>query len=138
MNKRQTVEEEQQILARAQSDEEMELAAELERLQQRQVSQEHKAKVGKPVTGKQRSLLLEAKRRYTLFYPEEELMEAWTGLGYRSDYKPALEAGLMEWALHEPAFRCMGWLRLTESGAKIVQAWLDEEVTNGLQQSNDT
>lgn len=82
------------------------------------------------LTSRQRSLLLEAMRRYTLFYPEEELMDAWTGLGHRTTYEPVLSAGLMEWALHEPAFRCMGWLRLTESGGKIVQAWLDEEITD--------
>ena len=82
------------------------------------------------LTSRQRSLLLEAKRRYTLFSPREgleDLADAWTGLGHRSDYKPVLDAGLMEWVFQEPYPRCMGWLRLTESGAKIVQAWLDEE-----------
>ena len=82
------------------------------------------------LTSRQKSLLLEAKRRYTTFYPEEELADAWTGLDHRSTYKPALDARLMEWVLHEPAFRCMGWLRLTEAGAKIVQEWLDEEIAN--------
>ena len=82
------------------------------------------------LTSRQRSRLLEAKHRYTLFRPEEELMEAWTGLGYRTDYKPVLSAGLMEWVFQEPQFRCMGWLRLTETGAAIVQEWLDEEVAD--------
>lgn len=82
------------------------------------------------LTSRQRSRLLEAKHRYTSFHPEEELTDAWTGLGSRADYKPVLSAGLMEWALHEPALGCMGWLRLTESGAEIVQAWLDEEITD--------
>ena len=80
------------------------------------------------LTYRRETLLQEALRRYVQFraYAGEELTDAWTGLGYRTDYKPVLDAGLMEWALRKPAFRCLGWLRLTEAGAKIVQAWLDE------------
>ena len=85
------------------------------------------------LTSRQRSRLLEAKHRYTMFRsPGEELTEAWAGLGYRSDYKPVLDAGLMEWVRYEPAFRCVGWLRLTEAGAEIVQAWLDKETTESI------
>lgn len=87
------------------------------------------------LTRRQESLLREALRRYIHFYSGWELTDAWTGLGNRSTYKPVLEAGLMEWcATGGPKPRCTGWLRLTETGAVIVQAWLDEmtkEVTNG-------
>ena len=86
------------------------------------------------LTRRQESLLREALRRYIHFYSGWELTEAWTGLGNRSTYGPVLKAGLMEWcATGGPKPRCAGWLRLTEAGAKVVQAWLDEmteEVTN--------
>ena len=87
------------------------------------------------LTAAQRALLLEAMRRYTRFHPGEDPTKAWTGLGYYTDYKPVLSTGLMEWcASGKPPPRCMGWLRLTEAGATIVQAWLyqawlDEEAT---------
>lgn len=84
------------------------------------------------LTSRQRALLLEAMRRYTQFHPDEELTEAWTGLGYPSHYRPVLKAGLMTWVYGEPkgSRAHVGWLRLTEAGAAIVQAWLDEEVTS--------
>lgn len=78
------------------------------------------------LTSRQESLLQEALRRHIHFYSGWELTDAWTGLGCRTAYKPVLSAGLMTWVHDEPRFRCMGWLRLTESGAEIVQAWLDE------------
>ena len=81
------------------------------------------------LTSKRRSLLREALRRYVQFHAGEELTTAWTGLGFRTDYKPVLDAGLMEW-VYRWRPRCMGWLRLTEAGARIVQAWLDEESTD--------
>ena len=78
------------------------------------------------LTSRQESLLREALSRYIQFYSGWELTKAWTGLGYRSTYKPVLKAGLMEWcATGGPKSRYTGWLRLTESGAKIVQTWLD-------------
>lgn len=77
------------------------------------------------LTSGQHSLLQEALRRYVQFHPGEGLAEVWTGLGNRSTYKPVLKAGLMEW-VKEPAPRCIGWLRLTEAGAVIVQGWLKE------------
>lgn len=76
---------------------------------------------------KQRALLLEAMRRYIHFYSGWELTKAWTGLGYYTTYKPVLSAGLMTWVHDKPRPRHTGWLRLTEAGAAIVQAWLDEE-----------
>ena len=67
----------------------------------------------------QRDLMLEAIRRLEQFHPNEDPLAAWSGLGTRTDYKPALDAGLMEWA-SAPAPRCMGWLRLTEKGLAEV------------------
>jgi len=76
----------------------------------------------------ERRLLEEALRRYVMFHNGEPLTEAWTGLGYKTTYRPAVEAGLMEW-IHgeEPPDRAPQWLRLTGAGAEIVQRWLDEE-----------
>ena len=78
------------------------------------------------LTRRQRALLQEAMRRYIHFYSGWELTDAWTGLGYRTTYEPVLSTGLMTWIHNKPGRWQMGWLRLTESGAKIVQAWLDE------------
>lgn len=78
-------------------------------------------------------LMQEALRRYTMGGRIEQLggdalTEAWTGLGTAAEYRPAVEAGLMEIVPGHggpPAPRVLGWWRLTSKGAKIVQAWLD-------------
>lgn len=82
------------------------------------------------LTGRQQGLLREALRRFLRWGHEYggDLLQAWTGLGHRTGYKPVLDAGLMEW-VREPAPRCMGWLRLTPAGAEIVQGWIDQEET---------
>lgn len=71
-------------------------------------------------------LLTEALRRYARFHKGESLTEAWTGLGSARDYRNALQGGYMEWinGVGNPGYTY--WLRLTEKGAKIVQAWLDK------------
>jgi len=51
---------------------------------------------------------------------------AWTGLGYKTVYRSVVDAGLMRWVRGEPRDRHVGWLRLTEAGAKIIQQWIDE------------
>lgn len=71
-------------------------------------------------------LLKEARRRYCLFHVNEPLTEAWTGLGDHTTYEPVLKAGLMEWVHGRPPKGDVGWLRLTETGAEIIQSWLDE------------
>jgi hypothetical protein len=68
--------------------------------------------------------LCEALRRYTRFHPHEELVQAWTGLGYVTEYKSAIDSGHMEF-VRTPMYRCLGWLHLTEKGAKVVREWLD-------------
>lgn len=72
-----------------------------------------------------RGLMLEALRRYTWFHKGEPLTQCWTGLGYVTEYKPAIKAGFIEPATSSQP-RCMRWFRLTETGATIVQQWLNE------------
>lgn len=75
---------------------------------------------------RQLDLLLEALRRYTRFgiRDKESLTGAWTGLGSMSTYAPCLNAGLMVCATSpNPGYST--WWRLTEKGARIVQAWLE-------------
>ena len=65
--------------------------------------------------------LQEAIRRLDQFHPNEDPLKAWSGLGFKTEYQAALNAGLMEW-VYTPHPRCMGWLRLTSKGlAKTVE-----------------
>ena len=78
-------------------------------------------------------LLCEALRRHTRFNLHgtdlrKPLTEAWTGLGSYSEYRTVLDAGLMTYATRpNPGY--ITWWKLTESGAKIVQYWLDQGFT---------
>lgn len=74
--------------------------------------------------------LHESLRRYTRFHSDKPLTDpsAWTGLGFKSDYRAAINAGLMQF-IHPYRPRCMGWLKLTDKGAAIVQVWLDQGYT---------
>lgn len=82
------------------------------------------------LTVRQHWLLVEALRRFECFakggkrktWAKEDVMRAWTGLGSRTDYKPAADAGLM--VIHgdyPPRVDC--WWRLTDAGADIVLHW---------------
>jgi hypothetical protein len=81
----------------------------------------------------QHRLLCEALRRFECFaarrdgrrWTPMDLVGAWTGLGTRSEYRAAVDAGLMRGAActSPPAPRCTGWFSLTETGAQIVLAW---------------
>jgi len=81
----------------------------------------------------QHRLLCEALRRFECFavrqngrkWTPSDLLWAWTGLGTRSEYWSAINAGLMRGApcTSPPAPRCDGWWSLTEAGARIVLAW---------------
>jgi len=69
--------------------------------------------------------LEEARRRWFLRSDGDHtggqtLTTAWTGLGTKTDYKGALEHGIMEWATTAPAPRCIRWLRLTDKGAAML------------------
>lgn len=72
--------------------------------------------------------LTEAARRYTRFHRGKLLTEALVGLGTASDYRTALRGGYMALVYGRTPY-CIGWLRLTDKGAAIVQRWLDEGVT---------
>jgi hypothetical protein len=65
-------------------------------------------------------LMNEAIRRYCLFHAGEPLRNAWIGLGTATEYKPAIDEGLM--IFHDgvkPYKRCMGWLILTDKGTTL-------------------
>ncbi len=74
-------------------------------------------------------LLKEALRRWNMGTKGqrtggETLTTAWTGLGSATQYKPAVDAGLMECATQlNPGY--LTWWRLTEKGAAIVQKLID-------------
>lgn len=72
------------------------------------------------LTMAQNNLLIEAIRRLDLFHPDKDPLEAWSGLGFRTDYRPVIAVNLMEWVDGAPAPRTMGWLRLTEKGLAEV------------------
>jgi len=73
---------------------------------------------------KQAWCLNEAIRRYNLFHKGDNPLKAWTGLGYKTDYKPVVDAGLMEFdGDYYP--RCIGWLVLTQKGLDIVKPLLN-------------
>jgi len=67
--------------------------------------------------------LVEALRRYLRFHHDCPITQAWTGLGSKTQYRQALEAGLMTYAT-TPHPGYMTWWRLTERGAGIVMAWI--------------
>lgn len=82
--------------------------------------------VQRKLTKRQHILLCEALRRHTRFNLRDlkkPLGEAWTGLGRETEYRPALNAGLME-RVHPANFPHLEWWRLTEQGVKIVEGWL--------------
>jgi len=58
----------------------------------------------------------------------KSLTEAWTGLEYASYAKAVTDAGLMVF-IGKYAPRSLGWMRLTDKGAAIVQKWLDAGYT---------
>lgn len=79
---------------------------------------------------KQHMFLVDALRRYECFTVRSgngkwnlaDLQKALTGLGYKTEFKPVTEAGLMV-VNGKYAPRCYRWYRLTEAGAKIVLRW---------------
>lgn len=82
------------------------------------------------LTSSQYHLLCEALRRFECFAVRRDnrkwrigdLRAAWTGLGYASDYKSVVDAGLMV-SVHGIWPRAIGWYQLTEKGARIILQW---------------
>jgi hypothetical protein len=71
--------------------------------------------------------LEEAKRRYQQFHPDEVMTDAWTGLGFKREYKQAWDDGFMEPAT-KTIPRCMNWWKLTPKGANVVHSWIMTEI----------
>lgn len=67
--------------------------------------------------------MVEALRRWTRFGTDQGNPRAgWTGLGFETEYKPAVTAGLMVRDGYYPP-RCMGWYNVTDKGAAILRQW---------------
>ncbi len=86
------------------------------------------------VTEKQAVLLREAYRRWKMYSrgDDKTILEAWTGLGSATFYKPVVDAGFMEpiHALH-PGNSI--WWRLTEKGvlAMTMLGWIEGGLYEG-------
>ena len=70
--------------------------------------------------------LVDALVRYKAYHDGEALTEAWTGLGTMTAYRQAYDEGYMRPLGTAPIPRTHNWWKLTEKGAAIVQAWLDQ------------
>ena len=59
----------------------------------------------------------EARRRFESFHESsgKTLGESWLGLGFPSEYKPAVKAGFMR-PLSAEVPRCLSWYVLTDAG----------------------
>ena len=71
------------------------------------------------------ALLFEAYRRNEMCDSYEKarpLTQRWLGLGTEAAYRPMLATGLMRFHDGEnPPRRCMGWLCLTDAGARAMK-----------------
>lgn len=68
--------------------------------------------------------LTEALRRHFLnsdLNRRKVITEQWLGLGTEADYRPAIQEGYMTWISGQPAPRIMGWLKVTEKGAAVLE-----------------
>ncbi len=80
------------------------------------------------LTPQRERLLREALRRWRMrprgeHTGGETLTTAWLGLGSKTQYGPALDAGWMNYAtMPNPGYAT--WWRLTNAGAAIVRGWL--------------
>jgi len=73
-------------------------------------------------------ILLEALRRYLKFNQyNQSITECWTGLSGFSNAKSVIKNGYMTWVHGKPLKRCIGWLKLTENGSKIIEQWINDE-----------
>jgi len=83
------------------------------------------------MTARNMDIMLEAVRRHTLNSETnryKSLGEKWLGLGSKSEYQPALTAGLMRW-VSIPSRGCQGWLRLTPLGENLFLKIVSHGIT---------
>ena len=66
--------------------------------------------------------MVEALRRWTRFGKSDDPKAYWTGLGFETEYKAAVKAGLMVRDGHYGP-RCMGWYNVTDKGAAVLRQW---------------
>lgn len=89
----------------------------------------------KKITAKVLPLLEDALRRFDQFAVSRDglawtlpnLQKAWTGMGFVSEYQPAVAAGMMKQATAAQP-RCMAWWVLTEEGARVVLAMHEDRL----------
>lgn len=75
-------------------------------------------------------ILLEALRRYLKFNQyNQSITECWTGLETSFTEKSTVEKGYMNFIHGNPYKRCLGWLKLTQKGSKIIEKWIEEGYT---------
>lgn len=76
------------------------------------------------LNAREHGALTEALRRRTRFFEKDRgIRDQWTGLGGVSEYKFAVNAGLMT-RVHQPNPGHSEWWRLTERGARIISYWM--------------
>ena len=90
-------------------------------------------KNGWKMTDNLRILLFEALRRWIIWGDNKSLTEAWTGLGCKTTYKSALNAGLMEWVYGPPKTGTMGWLKLTPKGVDVLRGMLHTKLIRNFE-----
>lgn len=66
------------------------------------------------------ALMLEAKRRITMFHTDEDPLTVFSGLGTPSEYKPVVKAGLMKPSGEELPY-VNNWYILTPKGLDYIE-----------------
>lgn len=65
---------------------------------------------------------IEARIAFVAANNEHRMVEAWTGIGTKSDYQTVVDAGLMTYVHFRHG--SIKWWRMTEKGASLVQSWV--------------
>jgi len=66
-----------------------------------------------------------------MFAEGKTMLQAWTGLGTEAQYRNVVARGWMKRVLPRDGVdpKVDQWWKLTESGAAIIQSWIDSGVT---------
>ena len=65
------------------------------------------------------------------------LKSRWLGLGTKTEYGPAIDAGLMQF-VHTPQKRCNGWLNLTDEGVELFNTLFPSQKGELIEHSSTT